>query len=107
VPPPPGIPAPVLWGDDTTVRERLGKFCSKITTTKRSKEMKYPFPPAEVVACFRQYFGPTQMAFARLDAQGQASLAADMEALWKDNNRAREGETSILAEFLEVLAVRD
>jgi SAM-dependent methyltransferase len=107
VPPPPGIPAPVLWGDETTVRNRLGKGCSKITTTKRMIEIDYPFPPAETVSFFRQYFGPTQTAFSRLDASGQAALASDLEKLWVENNRASAERTLVSAEYLEVIATRD
>jgi ubiquinone/menaquinone biosynthesis C-methylase UbiE len=107
VPPPPGVPAPVLWGDEDLVKERLGKYCSKITTNKRMLDMRFPFPPTEVVTFFREYFGPTQMAFSRLDANGQAALAADLEKLWQENNQGSAGETQTSAEFLEVLAVRD
>jgi ubiquinone/menaquinone biosynthesis C-methylase UbiE len=107
VPPPPGLPAPVLWGDEDVVRERLGKTGCTVTAAKRVVEMEYPFPPTEVVAYFREYFGPTQAAFARLDANAQKALAADLEKLWQENNLAPAGATRILAEYLEVLAVRD
>jgi len=107
VPPPPGVPAPVLWGDEDLLKGRLGNYCSKISATRRVLDMRYPFPPAEVVAFFREYFGPTQMAFARLDTTAQAALAADLEKLWQENNQGSNGETRAAAEFLEVLAVRD
>jgi hypothetical protein len=35
---------------------------------------------------FREYFGPTKVAFSRLDAAGQQGLAADMEKLWAEHN---------------------
>jgi ubiquinone/menaquinone biosynthesis C-methylase UbiE len=105
-PPPRGIPVPVLWGDEATVRNRLSRGTSKITTNPRMKEFNYPFPPAEVVAFFRQYFGPTQAAFARLDSAGQAALAADLEKLFRDHNRAGDQQTLISAEYLEVIAIR-
>src|SRR5690349_17875140 len=34
VPPPQGIPAPVLWGKENTVRERLGPYASNIGTKR-------------------------------------------------------------------------
>ena len=36
VPPPEGIPAPVLWGDEQVVRQRLGGFASAIQTTRQT-----------------------------------------------------------------------
>jgi ubiquinone/menaquinone biosynthesis C-methylase UbiE len=107
VPPPPGIPAPVLWGDEEAVRQRLSKYCSKISVMKHMMEMDYPFPPAQVVAFFREFFGPTQTAFARLDLNGQAALANDLETLWKENSKSSGERTQTSAEYLEVLAVRD
>ena len=35
VPPPQGIPSPTLWGDEATVRERLGDYVSDLHMTKR------------------------------------------------------------------------
>jgi len=107
VPPPQDLPAPVLWGDEEVVRQRLGAGAKKITFARRTGDSKFPFPPAEVVQLFRTYFGPTQAAFSRLDAAGQASLAADLENVWKQDNQATDGTTSVPYEYLEVHAVRD
>src|SRR6266702_4960868 len=54
---PSGMPAPVLWGDKAVVRERLGHGVSDLTMTRRQYSFSYPFPPAEVVEFFRQYYG--------------------------------------------------
>jgi SAM-dependent methyltransferase len=107
VPPPPDIPAPVLWGDEGVARQRLGVAAKKISCTRRTGDMKFPFPPVEVVQLFRKYFGPTQVAFSKLDTGGQAALAADLEGLWKHYNRATDGTTNVPYEYLEVHAVRD
>src|ERR1700742_4704794 len=61
---PAGMPAPVLWGDETVVRHRMGPGLSHPTTPCRQYCFTYPFPPAEVVEFFRQYSGPTHCAFA-------------------------------------------
>jgi ubiquinone/menaquinone biosynthesis C-methylase UbiE len=106
VPPPPGLPAPSLWGDEATVRRRLGSGTSGIQCTRQLATFHFPFLPSQVVALFRQYFGPTQVAFSKLDASGQAALAADMEALWRENNQANDGTTLIEGEYLEVVATR-
>jgi ubiquinone/menaquinone biosynthesis C-methylase UbiE len=106
VPPPEGIPAPVLWGVENVVKERLGVYASKVETARRLITFDQPRPPREVVQFFRAYFGPTQMAFSKLDAAGQSALAADLERLWSEHNQAGDGRTLVSAEYLEVIATR-
>ncbi|HMF74789.1 MAG TPA: class I SAM-dependent methyltransferase [Bryobacteraceae bacterium] len=106
LPPPPGIPPPVLWGDEKVVRERLGAAMSRIDAAPLEIDMEFPFPPREVVAFFRQYFGPTQVAFSQLDPAGQAAYAADLESLWAAHNESHDGKTMIRNEYLEVIATR-
>lgn len=103
---PSGMPSPVLWGDETTVRERLGHGLSQLSLTKRQYLFSYPFPPAEVVEFFRLYYGPANRAFASLDAEGQAQLRHELEALWTVHNRAGAGCTTVFAEYLEVIGTR-
>ena len=106
VPPPPGIPAPVLWGDEQTVRQRFASGISSLNMTRQRMQFSYPLAPKEVVAFFRQYFGPTQMAFSRLDQARQTALAAQLEALWTEYNTANDGSTRIEGEYLDVRAIR-
>jgi SAM-dependent methyltransferase len=106
VPPPPGIPAPVLWGDEATVRARLGPYTSRLNTVRRELVMDYPFGPRGIVDYFREYFGPTKVAFSRLDADGQNAFAQELENLWREHNQAGGDHTVIRAEYLEVKAVR-
>jgi SAM-dependent methyltransferase len=106
VPPPPGMPSPLLWGVEDTVRERFAEGISDLKMTKRPIVFTYPFGPVEVVEHFRQYFGPTQKAFESLDEGGQAALRCDLEELWMSNNRATDGTTAVESEYLEVLATK-
>lgn len=106
VPPPEGIPAPVLWGSERVARERLDGFARNTQTVRVTLLFDYPFPPRQVVQFFRDYFGPTQMAFSKLDAPGQLALAADLEKLWAEHNQAENGRTLVSAEYLEVTATR-
>ena len=103
---PSGMPSPVLWGDETTVRERLGHGLSPLSLTKRQYLFSYPFPPAEVVEFFRLYYGPANRAFASLDAEGQAQLRHELEALWTVHNRAGTDCTTVFGEYLEVIGIR-
>jgi SAM-dependent methyltransferase len=107
-PPPPGIVPPVLWGDDATVRARLADGFSDIQTKLVPVDFDLPTNPAGAVAFFRKYFGPTQMAFNRLDEAGQAAFAADLEALWAGANVASDpsNHTLIRNEYLQIMATR-
>jgi len=104
--PPPPLPPPVLWGDESVVRQRLGPGTSQLTCTRQTAHFVYPFTPKETVEFFRRYFGPTQTAFSRLGAEAQAALAAEMEVQWTEHNMASDGTTVVDAEYLEVRAIR-
>lgn len=101
-----GMPSPVLWGDEATVRERLGKGLSDLHLVRRHYTFSYPFPPSEVVELFRLYYGPTNQAFASLDVDGQERLRRELEALWSAHNRAGRDCTTVFAEYLEVIGFR-
>ena len=103
---PSGMPSPVLWGDEATVRERLGKGLSKLNLVRRHYTLSYPFPPSEVVEFFRLYYGPTNRAFASLNAGDGERLRQELEALWSSHNRAGMEGTMVLAEYLEVIGRR-
>ena len=103
---PSGMPSPVLWGDETTVRERFGKGLSDLSLVRRHYTFSYPFPPAEVVEFFRLYYGPTNQAFAVLDHVGRETLRHELEALWSAHNRAGRDCTTVFAEYLEVIGIR-
>jgi hypothetical protein len=100
------MPAPVLWGDETTVRERLGPGISGLTMTRRHYTFTYPFPPAEVVEFFRQYYGPTNRAFASLDETAARQLREELVEGWSAHNRGGDELTVVSSEYLEVIAVR-
>jgi hypothetical protein len=100
------VPAPVLWGNEETVRQRLSPFTSSLKLTRQRVKFSYPFAPREVVALFREYFGPTKTAFARLDKGGQDQLASQLEKLWAEHNEATDGTTIVEAEYLDVRAAR-
>ena len=107
-PPPPGIAPPVLWGDEATVRERLGAGFTDITTDLMPIDFDMPMDPAGSVAFFRKYFGPAQMAFSRLDEAGQTAMTTDLEALWSSANVAADPtvQTLVRNQHLQVKATR-
>ena len=100
-PPPPGVPAPVLWGDESVVRGRFGPK-ARIETTKREITFDFPFGPAEVVDMFRNYFGPTKIALSRLDAAKQKAMLDELMQFRSSHNEGDANHTIVRSEFLEV-----
>ncbi len=100
------MPSPFLWGDEITVRERLSKGLSELHLARRHFTFSYPFPPSEVVEWHRLYYGPTNQAFASLDADGRERLRQELEALWFSHNRPGNDCTTVFAEYLEVIGIR-
>jgi SAM-dependent methyltransferase len=103
---PSGMPSPVLWGDEATVRERLGGGMAELNLARRHYLFAYPFPPADVVEFFRLYYGPTNRAFASLDGERQARLRSELESLWTESNRGGTDCTIVFGEYLEVIGIR-
>ncbi len=105
VPPPPGLPSAMRWGDEVAVRELFGDGVADLRTARRICVQRYP-SIAFYVDFFRRYYGPTLKAFEALDAAGQEALAADMEALLREHNRSGDDTLVIHSEYLEIVAVR-
>jgi SAM-dependent methyltransferase len=104
---PPGMPAPVLWGDEGIVRERFGAGVSDLRLTRVTYRFDYPFSSAGVVEFFRKYYGPTTRAFAALGETDRAGLRADLVELWASHDQASEPARTIVdAEYLEVVGIR-
>lgn len=107
LPPPVELPAPTLWGDEAVARLRLTSNSVRVETARRRAiVIDYPFPPRDVVQFFRDYFGPTKIAFSRLDDARQIAYCRDLEKLWSDHNQGGEGKTVIENEYLEVIGTR-
>ena len=104
--PPPGIPSPLLWGDEATAGERLRDGAADTRFTRRTISFRLPMTPEQTVEYFRAWYGPTLRAFAALDEAGQAALRRDLTSLWSEHNRATDGTTRVESEYLEVLATR-
>jgi len=104
---PPGMPSPVLWGDEATVRERLGSGVTDLHLERVTYRFDYPFSPSEVVEFFRTNYGPTMRAFESVTrADGQA-LRGELVSLWAEHNRSSEsGRTVVDSEYLQVVGTR-
>jgi hypothetical protein len=103
---PSGMPAPVLWGDEATVRRRLHDGIADLRCARRVYHFDYPFPPETVVEFFRTNYGPIARAFASLDGKAQDELRRELVHLWSAHSRAVGDATKVEAEYLEVIATR-
>lgn len=104
VPPPPGVPSTLLWGDEETLRERFAPYRVTLTMQRRPLAFRFPFSPAGVVELFRNYYGPTVRTFEALDEDNRASLYRDLVSMWEANNKATNGSTLVEVDYLEVIA---
>lgn len=103
---PAGVPSPLLWGDEDTVRDRFRAGASEVRTTRLIARLAFPFPVPETIEFYRINYGPTLRAFAALSEAAQAALRKDLEDLYSQHNEAADHATSIPAEYLEVVATR-
>jgi SAM-dependent methyltransferase len=106
VQPAPGIPSPMMWGNEATVAERLGDQIAELRSAPRTITFNFPFDAAATVEAFRTYYGPTLRAFATLDPDAQVALRRDLEQLWSEHNQAKDGTTQVESTYLEVIAIR-
>ena len=106
-PPPEGFVSPMTWGVENHVLERFGAAgvpAGHITCVRDTYTFNYPNPPAELLAAFRTYYGPTMNAFEAAEKNGKADdLQRELEALFISQNKsAKPGATSIPATYLRV-----
>ncbi|MEP6902092.1 MAG: class I SAM-dependent methyltransferase [Actinomycetota bacterium] len=106
VTPPQNMPSPLLWGNETAVRERLGGGATEINFNPRLISFTFPFGVPETIEFWREFYGPMHKAFAALDEDGQAALRRDLEKLWAENNLSANGTTQVTSEYMEVIAFR-
>lgn len=106
VPPPPGVPSPLLWADEDALRARFHDRAWRLATTVRTLTFRYPHTPAGTAELFRAAYGPTVRAFEALDMDGRAAFAAELTDHWTRHQRATGATTEVSAEYLEVVAVR-
>lgn len=106
-PPPEGFISPVRWGVEADVRERFaaaGVAGDKVHCVRDTYLFDYAGPPTDFLAVFRDYYGPTMIAFAAATAAGRREdLQRELEDLFTSQNTSKDkGRTIIPATFLRV-----
>jgi ubiquinone/menaquinone biosynthesis C-methylase UbiE len=103
VPPPAGVRSPALWG---TVPRLVELFSGHdVTTTKQTFHFRYK-SPGHWLETFRTYYGPTNRAFAALDAAKQAALESDIIELLELMNRGGRNSLIVPSEYLEAVVTK-
>lgn len=108
-PPPEGFVSPMLWGQEDHVSARLAAAgIDQATCERDSFVFRHSGPPADFVAHFRDYYGPTMNAFAAARESGRAEeLEREMVDLFERQNLSPDPQqTEIPATFLRVTAIK-
>ncbi|HEX5367889.1 MAG TPA: class I SAM-dependent methyltransferase [Dehalococcoidia bacterium] len=106
-PPPEGTISPMTWGIESDVRERFGAAGvpeARVSCIRDTYTFNSTGSPADFVADFRAYYGPTMNAFDAAEKSGRAAeLQGELETLFREKNQSPDPETtSIPATFLRV-----
>jgi hypothetical protein len=101
----------VTWGVEANVVERFtaaGIPAERISCVPDTWHFIAPGTPSDLLATFRDYYGPTMNAFAAAAADGRADdLQRQLETLFNTENVSRvKDTTSIPATFLRVTVER-
>jgi len=109
-PPPEGFVSPMTWGIESNVIERFvaaGVPEDQITFERDTFRFDASKSPAEYVADFKNFYGPTMNAFDAAEANGKtAELQQELEQLFEEKNESENGTTSIPATYLRVTATK-
>lgn len=98
-PPPAGMQSPVLWGAEEHLR---GLFPgARLEIVERDFVFRF-LSAADWIDHFRSYYGPTNRAFAMLDAAEAEALRGKIEALLDSANTA-ETTLRVPSSYLEVV----
>jgi hypothetical protein len=97
----------MTWGVEENVIERFaaaGVPADRISFERASYRFNFPGRPSELLAEFRNYYGPTINAFEAAAASGRESeLQSELEALFNEHNvNGSRPPTSISATYLRV-----
>jgi ubiquinone/menaquinone biosynthesis C-methylase UbiE len=104
VPPPAGVPSPMLWGTEAHLRELFGEGISSLEVEERTFTFRFR-SAEEFVSFFREWYGPTLKAFAALEGEAQQALQRDLIELVRRFDRlGGGGAVAIPSTYIEAVA---
>jgi SAM-dependent methyltransferase len=105
VPPPAGVPSPMLWGTDDHLRRLFGDGICSLELEERTFTFRFR-SAGEFVEFFRTWYGPTYRAFAALEGEARAALEDDLVALVGRYDRLDDPDAvAIPSTYTEAVAV--
>jgi ubiquinone/menaquinone biosynthesis C-methylase UbiE len=108
-PPPEGFVSPMTWGVDSHIVERFGQAGVEKKNVSMVKDTFYfvssDIGPAELIAKFRRFYGPTMNAFDAAEKNGKADELQSqlLDLAHSQNTKAGRG-LSIGATYMKVTA---
>jgi ubiquinone/menaquinone biosynthesis C-methylase UbiE len=100
VPPPAGVSPPAVWGSEDRLRE-LFPGC-KVQATRQHFKWRYK-SASHWLDVFKTYYGPTNRAFAALDASKQVALQSDIVQLLESLNVGGKDSLIVPSAYLETV----
>jgi hypothetical protein len=104
VPPAPGVKSPSLWGNKAHLETLFGPT-AEVAAQSRHFNFRYR-SPQHWVEIFRTFYGPVLKAFVAIDPPARLALEADLHALLKEFNVAKDGTLVVPSEYLEVVITK-
>ncbi|MEM7336622.1 MAG: class I SAM-dependent methyltransferase [Chloroflexota bacterium] len=105
VPMPPNLPSNTEWGKRDVVDGYFGEQVD-CQFYDRTLPMTFDMDAKGVVDFFKRHSRAMQSAFKRLDEGKQASLQAELEALWNEHNVGENGRIAVNAAYLEIVGTK-
>ena len=105
LPPPPGIPSPFEWGEETKVKSLLGS-AFKDHRFERYDCPEYADTPEQVADLFIKRYGPTHRAYHSLTPEQSASFRKDLIDLYRGYITPEDGKVRWGREYIITLATR-
>jgi len=110
-PPPAGLVSPMMWGVEENVLQRFqgaGIDPANVSCVRDTYNFVAPYSPTELVATFRDFYGPTMNAFLAAEASGKAeALKTELNSLFLSQNQSPDpSATFIPATFLRVTVTK-
>lgn len=100
------VDAPVEWGEQAAVQDRLGPYVEDLRVQRRTVRFR-ALSPEDWVDFMRTYFGPAIQAFQYSNSpDSQRALADQMTALIREHNSAQNGTVLANSDYLEIVATR-
>jgi ubiquinone/menaquinone biosynthesis C-methylase UbiE len=103
VPPPAGVPSPMLWGTEAYLRELFGDGIAWLEVEERTFTWRFR-SAEEFVAFFKRWYGPTLKAFAALEGDAHDALERDLVELARRYDRLGADVIAIPSTYTEAVA---